>query len=561
MSDSKRMNPMKKYFKYYVMALLLLSANACTDLEENMYDTIVTDEFYGNKNEVLSAVLRPYTHASAWITSSGQVGWWRASELSADQLAWPVKGVHGQDGFQWVRLHYHTWTEDDDVVWAPWRLMWWGLGLCTDPIDNLEKRSVQEMGITEAEKAAFIGELKLLRALHYLKIMDLWGNVPIPAYIGEVSPKTRPRAEVFAYIEKEILDNIDNVPPLSTAMTGRMSQAGGYAMLVELYLNAEKWTGTERWDDCIAAADKLISSAAGGQNGAMELDPNITDQFKPDNHKSKEVLFAISYNTQTSNNAPPFPADFFYFDQRAIYGGTRDGNDGVVLVPGVYTTYNDDDLRKTEWLLEGPQFKYGTTDVPVLGRYEYANQPLVFVDNIRKNKEAATNGTDPELLVSNMLNGEENSGVRFNKYKLGVAPTVDAVNGSSSYNSTDWNVYRLTWIYFAKAEALMRKNGNIANQAAVDLINTCKKRAFTEDTWPAHEYTIATLTLDELLAERGREFIFEGFRRQDLIRFGKFTTTSWWDHAPTAITRELFNIPQRQRTLNPNLEQNDGYIK
>ncbi|MCD9018915.1 RagB/SusD family nutrient uptake outer membrane protein [Parachryseolinea silvisoli] len=552
---------MKKYFKYYVLALLVISANACTDLEENMYDTIVTDEFYGNKNEVLSAVLRPYTHASAWITSSGQVGWWRVSELSADQLAWPVKGIHGQDGFQWVRLHYHTWTEDDDVVWGPWRLMWWGLGLCTDPIDNLEKRSIEQMGITEAEKAAFIGELKLLRALHYLKIMDLWGNVPIPASIGEVSPKTRSRAEVFAYIEKEILDNINNVPPLSAAMAGRMSQAGGYAMLVELYLNAEKWTGTPRWDDCIAAADKLISSAAGGQNGAMELDPNITDQFKPDNHKSKEVLFAITYNTQTSNNAPPFPADFFYFDQKAIYGGTRDGNDGVVLVPGVYTTYNDDDLRKTEWLLEGPQYKYGTTDTPVQGRYEYANQPLVFVDNIRKNKEAEANGTDPENLVSNMLNGEENSGVRFNKYKLGVAPTVSAANGNPFYNSTDWNVYRLTWIYFAKAEALMRKNGNIANQDAVDLINTCKKRAFTDDTWPTHAYTIATLTLDELLAERGREFIFEGFRRQDLIRFGKFTTASWWDHAPTAITRELFAVPQRQRTLNPNLDQNDGYIK
>jgi hypothetical protein len=416
------------------------------------------------------------------------------------------------------------------------------------------------MGITEAEKAAFVGELKLFRALHYLKIMDLWGNVPIPASIGEVSPKTRPRAEVFAYIEKEILENINNVPPLSTAMSGRMSQAAGYAMLVELYLNAEKWTGTERWDDCIAAADKLISGAAGGQNGAMQLDPNITDQFKPDNHKSKEVVFSITYNTQTSNAAPPFPSDFFYFDQRAIYGGTRDGNDGVVVVPGVYTTFNDEDLRKTTWMLVGPQYKFGTAD-PVKGRYEYADQPLVFVDNIRKNKEAATNGTDPELLVSNMLNGEENSGVRFNKYKLGVAPTVNPILGDPFYNSTDWNVYRLTWIYFAKAEALMRKNGDIANQEAVDLINTCKKRAFTEDTWPAHAYTVATLTLDELLAERGREFIFEGFRRQDLIRFGKFTTTSWWDHTPTAITRELFNIPQRQRTLNPNLEQNDGYIK
>jgi hypothetical protein len=154
-----------------------------------------------------------------------------------------------------------------------------------------------------------------------------------------------------------------------------------------------------------------------------------------------------------------------------------------------------------------------------------------------------------------MNTGEENSGVRFNKYKLGHLE-------HTSYNSTDWNAYRLTWIYFAKAEALMRKNGNVATAEAVQLINATKVRAFAAADWAAQEYTTATLTMDELLAERGREFIFEGFRRQDLIRWDKFATGSWWDHTATADpTRKLFPIPQRQRVLNPNLEQNDGYPK
>ncbi len=131
-----------KYIKYYfLIALLALTSNACTDLTENVYDQLLTDNFYNNKNEVISAVLRPYTHANAWMTP-GQDGWWRVSEFSADQLAWPVKGRHGQDGGKWFRLHYHTWTVDDDFVWNPWRLMWWGLGLCTDPIENLEKRDI-----------------------------------------------------------------------------------------------------------------------------------------------------------------------------------------------------------------------------------------------------------------------------------------------------------------------------------------------------------------------------------------------------------------------------------
>jgi len=551
------MNKPMKYIRYYILiGLLVFCTNACTDLTEHAYDQLLTDNYYNNKNEVISAVLRPYTHANAW-TTPGQDGWWRLSELSADQLAWPVKGRHGQDGGKWLRLHYHTWTVNDNFVWNPWRLMWWGLGLCTDPIENLEGRDIKSMGVTQQEKDAYIAELKLLRAFHYLKLMDLYGNIPIVTKVGEpVSPPTHPRTEVFNFIEQEIKDNIDKAPKLSGEMLGRMTQAGGYAMLVELYLNAEVWTGTPRWDDCIAAANKLINNEAGGQNGEpMALDPNITDAFAPNNDLSHETIFSIAYEFQKSDFAPQWPGDFFHFNQRDIYGGGRNGNDGVVLIPGVYTTFDDADQRKSEWLLFGPQFRYDDPTVPVQGGSgnEYDGQPLVFVDNIRQNKKAATEGTDPDLLPSNMNLGEENSGVRFNKYKLG--PLDDP-----HYNSTDWNVYRLTWIYFAKAEALMRKSGGVATAEAVQLINDCRSRAFSAADWPTYAYTPLTLTMDELLAERGREFIFEGFRRQDLIRWNKFTTASWWDHQPTDENKKLFPIPQRQRVLNPNLGQNQGYL-
>lgn len=89
-----------------------------------------------------------------------------------------------------------------------------------------------------------------------------------------------------------------------------------------------------------------------------------------------------------------------------------------------------------------------------------------------------------------MTTGEENSGVRFNKYRLGI--TTDA----SNYQAVDWSLYRLTWVYFAKAEAIMRKNNGVATQEAVDLINACKKRAFSTADWATEAYTIATLTMD-----------------------------------------------------------------
>lgn len=546
----------KKFVQYTAIALPLVVMSGCTKLDENIYDQLLTDNFYNNKNEVLSAVLRPYTHANAWATPSGQPSWYRFSDLPADQVAWPTKGRHGEDGGKWKRLHYHTWTNDEGDLNRAWQLMWWGLGLCTDPIENLDKRPVTSMGITQEEKDAYIAELKLLRAYHYLKIIDLWGNVPIVTKVGEpINPETHTRKEVFDFIEKEIKENIDKAPKHSANMIGRMSQAGGYAMLVELYLNAEVWTGTARWDDCIAAANKLISGEAGGQNGAMALDPNIQDAFKPDNHLSKEAIFSIAYEFQAANFQPSWTGEFYHFNQRDIYGGSRNGNDGIVLVPGVFTTYEDADLRKRGWLLEGPQMRFDNPTKPVLGGSgnEYDGQPLVFVDNIRKNKQGST--------VSNMSEGEENSGVRFNKYKLGnqIAGPNGTPAAHPKYNSTDWHLYRLTWIYFAKAEALMRKNGGAANAEAVQLINDSKKRAFSTADWATRAYTTATLTMDELLAERGREFVFEGWRRQDLIRWNKFTTASWWDHQPSNKSKELYPIPTQQLALNPNLKQNPGY--
>jgi hypothetical protein len=546
---------MKKKSIIYIGIVAIFSlTNACKKLDENAYSELPADDFYNNKTEVLSAVLRPYTHASAWATPSGQDGWWRPSEMTADQLAWPTKGRHGEDGGKWKRLHYHTWTVDEGGLNNAWSLMYGGMGFCNDPIGNIESRDIAKMGITQEEKDAYLAELKLLRAFHYLKLMDLFGNIPVVTKAGEpLNPATLPRAEVFAFIEKEIKVNIDKTPKLSRAMQGRMSQAGAYATLVELYLNAEAWTGTARWDDCIAAADKLIAGEGGGQNGAMSLDPNITDQFKTTNDLSKEVIFSIAYDYKVANFAPYWPAEFYHFKQQEIYGGGVNGNDGVVVIPGVYTKYEDADLRKSNWLLEGPMVKFADGVTPVLGSEEYSGKQLVFVDNIQKNKSGST--------VSNMSEGEENSGVRFNKYKLGNQ--VKGPNGSPdvdpNYNNTDWNIYRLTWIYFAKAEAIMRKNGGTATAEAVDLINACKKRAYSAADWTAKAYTPATLTLDELLAERGREFIFEGFRRDDLIRFGKFTTASWWDHQPSTPTRTLFPIPQQQRDLNINLAQNPGY--
>ena len=543
---------MKKSKVYISAALLALGMSACTKLDEKPYSEVIGEQFYNSKEEVMSAVLRPFTHANAWAAPTGQTGYWRLQELSADQLAWPQKGKHGYDGGNWIRLHDHSWIANDDNAWSPWRLMFWGMGFCNNTIKDLTPLDFKKIGMTDEDKVSILAETKVLRAWHYLKLMDLYGNIPIVTEVANpANPATKPRKEVFAFIEKELRDNVEQLQPLSPAMLGRVSKAAGYAMLAELYLNAQEWSGTARWDDCITYCNKIIAGEGGALNGSVPaLEPDIFRAFANNNSASPEVLFQIAYDFRNGNFRFGWEGDFWHYHQRQIYNVDRDGNNGIVVIPSAYDAFKDDDLRKQHWMLIGPQKKdpalrENEADSLVLGTEEYNGKPLVFVKEIRRNSEGETG-------PGGMTRGEENSGARFAKYLPGKTTDAD-------YWGNDFVLYRLTEIYFNKAEALMRKNSGIATQDAVDLINQCKQRAFRPEDWVKEKYTATTLTMDELLAERGREFIFEGKRRTDLIRFGKFTTASWWDHQPSSAKYKVFPIPFKQTSINPNLVQNPGY--
>ena len=526
------------------ITLTLTGLNGCTDVSETLYSQINAEQYYNNRQEVLAAVLRPYTHANAWLAPTSQQSYWRLNELAADQLAWPQKGRHGYDDAQWIRLHGHSWSYTENNIWNPWSLLFTGVGFCNSVLGDFNRINFAQIGVSDTDKAAFTAELRVFRAMHYMKLMDLYGNIPIVTTVGTpLSPPTAPRAEVFAFIEKELKESVDQLPNLSKPLIGRITKAAGYSILAELYLNAQVWSGTARWDDCVAACDKIISGQTGGLNGAPALDVNLTNTYNNTNDNSREALLQLTYDFQATPTRCGWNSDFYHFQQRLIYGGDANGNNGVVMIPSAYDAYADKDLRKSTWFLIGPQFQAANPTQPVLGTEEYRDKQLVFVKEIRRASEGKTSST--------MIDGEENSGARFNKYPPGR-------QAEAKYWSNDWMIYRLTDIYFYKAEALMRKNGNVAPAEALQLVNAVRQRSFAAADFVP--YTAATLTPTELLAERGREFVFEGKRRTDMIRFGAFTTASWWDHQPSNDeTKNLFPIPQRQLAANPNLKQNPGY--
>ena len=529
-------------------AFLLFLFSACTDLDEKIYSELNSGNFYNNRTEVLQGALRPFTHMQAWLAPTGQNGYYYHSELSADQLAWPQKGRHGYDSGDHFRQHYHTWTSNEGRMRSAWVLMWTGVGYVNGAIEDLSGiQDPSALGMSEEEMKSILAELYVLRAFHYMKIMDLWGNVPIITKVGEpLNPPTQSRAEVFEFVKNELETYVPQLPLYSEELIGRTTATAGYAMLSELYLNAEKWVGTPMYDECIAASDKIINGEAGGLGGTPQLAEDILEAFGNTNKTSPENLYQVAYSRQGGFTFGWGGFFMGYDNMKEALNVGYGGWNAFVVIPSAFDAYDDNDLRKKEWFLFGPQYKYGTTE-PVLGTEEWSGQPLVYVNSIRKESEGDTTSE------GSMAEGEENSGARFHKYRSG---TLDDEN----YHENHYIMYRLTEIYFNKAEAIMRKNNGVATQEAVDLINESRKRAFSDADWNSNKYTTTTLTMDELLAERGREFIFEGKRRTDLIRFDQYVNGTWWDHEPSGdATRELYPIPSNQIANNPNLVQNPGY--
>jgi starch-binding outer membrane protein, SusD/RagB family len=152
-----------------------------------------------------------------------------------------------------------------------------------------------------------------------------------------------------------------------------------------------------------------------------------------------------------------------------------------------------------------------------------------------------------DMLINN--EGGEAQGAMNAKYEIEV--------GGLSSMSNDMVVFRLADIMLMKAECLMRLNGNVATSESVTLVNDVRVRSFEEGDPDAH-YTTVTLTIDELLDERGRELAYEMHRREDLIRFGRFTD-EWWEKPASDLHREIYPIPFNVLTSNPALKQNPGY--
>jgi starch-binding outer membrane protein, SusD/RagB family len=501
---------------------LLLAGSACTDLDETPVSAITPENFFKNEGEVLSALAGVYAQLRPTLWS-----YYNLSQITADENIVPTRGQDWYDNGRWLELDKQAWAANSpsalDDINAGWVDPFTGVVRANALLENMANVNLG------AKTDTIAAETRALRAFYYYQLMDLFGGVPL---VEDTELKTRPRATrtaIFNFIETELKAIRLSLPKTRPESEyGRVTRGMADAMLANIYLNAgvfSKETGVSAtsYNSCstvqiggvsacqlaVNFADSVLNSTAG-----YVLSANWMSNFTASNNTSKENIFVVNLL-----NATDLGTNFLY---RALHYNQLSPTpwNGFATIAEVYNAFDANDQRRQIFLV-GQQINFDNGQ-PVNDR---AGRPLVFTVTIGNETAAA-----------------EHEGARIAKWPS----DPDHVNQE---HGNDFAYFRLGEIYLIKAEALFEM-GNTGG--ALTLLNTLRARVFEPDE------PLGAVDRDVILRERLFELTGEAKRRQDLIRFGKYTAA--WSFKPaTAAHKILMPIPQSQRDANPELSQNPGY--
>lgn len=435
--------------------------------------------------------------------------YWNAQELSTDEavMAWNDASIKD--------FHWQTWAPNDVFVSAIYSRIMYTVALCNEYVRATA-------GNTDAEIVKYNAEARFLRALAYYHAIDMFGNPPFVTEAdspGAFFPKQTTRIALFTYIETELkaIENVMGAPKFEYA---RADQAAAWTLLAKLYLNAKVYTGQEKNAECATYCAKVIASG-------YTLASKYANNFTADNNLSPEMIFPITSdgkNTQTYGGMT-------YLVHAAIGGS----------------------MPPTQFGVGGGWGGIRTTSAFV-GK---------FSDTSGATDKRAMFWTDGQKLEINDI-GQFTDGWAITKYSNKTSTGAAAPNAHPDFVDTDYPLFRLADVYLMYAEAVLRgaTTGNAAT--ALGYINALRVRAYGNISG---NITPAQMTLDFILDERARELYWEGHRRTDLIRYGKFTggTYLWpWKGkvaagTSTEVFRDLYPIPSNDLGANPTLKQNPGY--
>lgn len=561
------------------ICILVFFAAGCTKLDETLYDRITSQNFLQTRNDVTRDFLRSFEHCY-WSIQGNNL--FTIQEDAGDQLMTANRQGDWFDGGQYQRLHYHTWTANDNYTSDAWSALYQGVDLATNSLEDLEGiTDPGKFSMTQAELDDMTAELHTLRAWLYIRLFDLYRNIELITKVkGETegSLQVTPQ-ETFDFIEKELTDAIPKLPTndqLGENAIGRWTKGGAAALLVRLYLNSKVYIGVDHFTECAAICQDIID----GKYGTYKLENRWDAPFDYNNSQSKETIFGFpgSFGLTHWQYTIDMQFGLLSYQIPRYFGFTDfgDANPKFGIQPG-----HDIDSVEYKFALGKPVVKFqkypddyrlklyknlGNSKREGMFLFGYlpyknasgkqdsvrgnkGNYPLFIRDQVGMFLDAKP-GTKIADKESDMNHADHNSGWFMAKYPY--YPSDDANKISSA-----WAEVRLAEIYYSLAECKYRANDKAA--AAV-LLNDVRVRNYPAGSPSLYNPDGSQLNDQEMIDEWGREFLAEGRRRTDLIRWGVFNTGTWWDKQPDGDNHtEIFPIGQNVLNSSPQLKQNPGY--
>ncbi|WP_300721601.1 RagB/SusD family nutrient uptake outer membrane protein [uncultured Alistipes sp.] len=464
---------------------------------------------------------------------------WTVQEVTSDacKCAW--------ENDAWVRaMNTNTWSDaDNDATYAVYVRTLQGIAYANEYLRQTASDRLSDRGVSSelaAKIQGFRAEARFLRAYFYWMALDVFGEVPFTTenspFGGGVNPKQASRKDVFDYCITELTELAadDSAMPAARSNYPRADKGAVLGLLARMCLNAEVYTGTPMWQEAKDACERIFTMG-------YSLCPNYADLFRGDNGENpdvlNEVIFGVAYDAE----------------QTQSYGGTS-----YLTLASIAAT----DVSSTQ-MINGVNNGWGGIRVP----YEYVEKYF----NVR-NADYTTGTYDVNDKRGEMfyikgrsesmedalyvfLNGW--SCLKFNNIPHDMDnDSFLATAASKAYADIDFPMIRLGEIYLIYAEACM--NLGQANTALPKLQELGSRAGVQAPT---------SITTDFLLEERARELMWEGHRRTDLIRYGKFTSSSFlWTYKGGSFSGQgfddymkIFAIPASELAANPELHQNPGY--
>lgn len=513
-------------FKTYCAAILLgASVFSCTDLDEQLRSSL-EESSSGNITpaglliSAYSSLNGPYQHDNRWCLQ----------ELSSDEAVAPTRGGDWDDNGTHRAIHLHTWNADNSYM--------------SNTFGGLASTIFQASNVLRYQPSTQqAAEARFIRALAMFDILDLWGVVPYRENLDDFRelPKTLQAQDAIDFIIKEVDAIMKDLPASGPAYVANKNAAR--VLLMKVYLNKGTFLNRKEPKFDVADMSKVVSLANEITGYTISPKGKYFDNFAPDNHlKSTENIFTL-YNEEGIRGGG---VDRAYWTV-AHYNMTPGGWNGWAALSNLYDKFDAADERRGMYynyaadttsnktksygrpnvgFLEGQQYSW-VTNKPLMAKNP-STQPLIFTKEVTIRTSGAT---------------LETAGMRVIKYPFDFA--------SRGQKNNDWVVYRYSDVLLMKAEAILRGGTPGAASDALAAVNAIRTNRGVAN--------LTSLTLDNLLDERARELYWEGWRRQDLIRFGKFLQAGQIRPADTDPKTLLYALPSQQLSVNDNLKQNPGY--